>query len=119
MLLLPLPLLKLPGDDDRCRRARYLFQLLWLQPALRHHQLLLDLLDAYSVVIECVHEACPDLAVVGLLIEARLGAMVVPEEAVLQGERVGHLELLPYDDAGSSQLAWVNGKAAGRKTDEF
>ena len=119
MFLLPFLLLQLPRDDDCSGRAGDLFQLLWLQPTFRHLQLFLDLLDAHPVVVECMNEARTDLAVVDLLVEPRLGAMIVAEEAVLERERVSHFELFPHHNTSCAKLARVNDEAAGWKTDEF
>ena len=59
-----------------------------------------------------MHEACSNLAIVGLLIDSRLSAVVIAIETVLERERVGHLELFPDYDSSCSNLARVNDKAA-------
>ncbi len=55
----------------------------------------------------------------GLLVDPRLGSVVVAIEAILKRERIGYLELFPYYDTSCPELAGVNDKAARWKTDEL
>ena len=75
------------GFDLHGLRSRQLFQSLRLQPSLVRVHLVLDLLDAGPVVIECVKQACANLTVDVLRVQpGHWQAVVVPKEAILQSE---------------------------------
>ena len=75
------------GFDLHGLRSRQLFQSLRLQPSLVRVHLVLDLLDAGPVVIECVEQACADLTVDILRVQpGHWQAEIVSEETILQSE---------------------------------
>ena len=66
-----------------------------------------------------MHKTCSDLPIVGLLIDSRVGAVVIAIEAVLERERVSHFEIFPDNNSSGPELTRVYDEAARWQTDEL
>lgn len=99
-LLLAQFFFELFGQYVSCWRSRDLFEFCGLQPAFVVRELLLDLNNAYAIVIKSLEEHGSYVLVHLLCIVTHLRAMIVPQETILQRKGVHDSKLLPDDDSG-------------------
>lgn len=99
-------------DDFSSWYASDLFQFLRLEPPLLVNHLLSNLLQAKSIIVECLEQVEADLEVDCLAVDSRLWTVLVTIETVLECEGVHDLKLFPHYDPCGANLAGIDPKAA-------